>query len=145
MPKLAIIMYDLVMDSSDIENLNAWLAFNDRGNYDPIKNDWITINRHGHHRVETGLGTVKQGFRIHCLLVDENDLDSVLNTDPFGAIPDFDFSPMAFGRRRGEGDYWEEDLIREVEGAEVNRFVMDFRKEAPLIDTGFIEYHDLIE
>lgn len=138
-------MYDLVKDSGDIADMNTWLAFEDRDDYDPIENDWITVNRHGHHRVETSLGTVKQGFRIHCFLVDEDDLDTVLNADPLGAIPDFDFSPMTYGWSRSEGDYWEEDLIREIQDVEVNRFVMDFRKEAPLIDTGFVEYHDLIE
>jgi hypothetical protein len=106
---------------------------------------WITVNRHGHYYSETSVGTVKQGFRIHGFLVDEDDLDAVLDTDPFGKIPDFDFSPMAYGSRTGQGKYWEEDLTRDINDVEAKRFVMDFQKDAPLVDPGFVEYHDLIE
>lgn len=138
-------MYDLVEDSDEIRDLSSWLAFEDRGRFDPIDDGWITLNRHGHHKAETSLGTVEQGFRIHCFLVDEDDLNTVLEVNPSGEIPNFDFKPMAYGWRRGEGDYWEEDLTRDIEDVEVERFVMDFRKDAPLIDTGFVDYHDLIE
>jgi len=138
-------MYDLVEDADDIDDLNSWLAFEDRDRFDPIQDGWIMVNRHGHHRSETSIGTVEQGFRIHTFLVDEDDLDTIVDADPFGEVGTFDFSPMAYGSRRGDGQYWEEDLTRSVEGVEAKRFVVDFRKDAPLLDTGFIEYHDLIE
>jgi len=138
-------MYDLVEDADDIGDLNSWLAFEDRNRFDPIEDGWITVNRHGHHRAETSIGTVEQGFRIHAFLADEDDLDTVIDTDPFGEIGTFDFNPMAYGSRRGDGQYWEEDLTRDVDDTEAKRFVMDFRKDAPLPDTGFIEYHNLIE
>lgn len=137
-------MYNLVEDEDDIGDLNSWLAFEDRDRFDPIQDGWITVNRHGHHRSETGIGTVEQAFRIHAFLVDEDSLDTIVDTDPFGEVGTFDFNPMAYGSRRGT-QYWEEDLTRSVDGVEAKRFVMDFRKDAPLIDTGFIEYHDLIE
>lgn len=138
-------MYDLVKDADDIGDLNSWLAFEDRDRFDPIQDGWIIVNRHGHHRSETSIGTVEQGFRIHAFLVDEDDLDTIIDTDPFGEVGTFDFNPMAYGSRKGDGQYWEEDLTRCVDGVKAKRFVMDFRKEAPLPDTGFIEYHDLIE
>jgi hypothetical protein len=138
-------MYELVEDADDIGDLNSWLAFEGRDRFDPIQDGWITVNRHGHHRSETNIGTVEQGFRIHAFLVDEEDLDTIVDTDPFGEIGTFDFNPMAYGSRRRDGQYWEEDLTRSVDGVEAKRFVMDFRKDAPLPDTGFIEYHNLIE
>lgn len=138
-------MYDLVEDADDIGDLNSWLAFEGRDRFDPIQDGWITVNRHGHNRSETSIGTVEQGFRIHAFLVDEDDLDTIVDTDPFGEVGTFDFNPMAYGSRRGDGQYWEEDLTRTVDGVEAKRFVMDFRKDAPLPDTGFIEYHNLIE
>ena len=51
-------MYSLVEDASDIRDLEEWLAFEDRNSFDPIEDGWITVNRHGHHRVETGSGEV---------------------------------------------------------------------------------------
>ena len=119
-------MYDLVEGSNNIGTLNSWLAFEDQDQFEPIQDGWVTVNRHGHHRAETSVGTVKQTFRIHGFLVDEDDLNEFLESDPFGEIPTFDFSPMVYGRRRGEGEYWEEDLTREVDGVEAKRFVMDF-------------------
>ncbi|MFB6185567.1 MAG: hypothetical protein ABEI86_01705, partial [Halobacteriaceae archaeon] len=138
-------MYELVKDSRDIGDLNSWLAFDDRDQFDPIQDGWITVNRDGHHIEKTDIGKVEQGFRVHSFLVDKDNLDDVLAIDPFGKIPDFDFNPMRYGWRRGEGKYWKEDLSRSVEGVEAKRFVMDFDKEAPLIDPGFIEYFNLIE
>ena len=138
-------MYNLVEDADDIGDLNSWLAFEDRNRFVPIEDGWITVNRHGHHRAETSIGTVEQDFHIHAFLADEDDLDTVIDTDPFGEVETFDFNPMAYGSRRGDGQYWEEDLTRDVDDTEAKRFVMDFRKDAPLPDTGFIEYHNLIE
>lgn len=138
-------MYGLVEDSHEVDDLDSWLAFDDQDQFEPIQDGWVTVNRHGHHRAETSIGTVEQTFRIHGFLVDEDDLDEILDSEPFGEIPTFDFSPMAYGWRSGEGEYWEEDLTREVDGVEAKRFVMDFGKDAPLIDPGFVDYHDLIE
>ncbi|MFB6190267.1 MAG: hypothetical protein ABEJ91_01720 [Candidatus Nanohaloarchaea archaeon] len=137
-------MYGLVEDSGDIGDLDSWLAFEDRDRFDPIDDGWITVYRTGHKRTDTSLGEVEQGFRIHCFLVEEDQLDAVSDIDPFGEIPQFDFHPMAYGWRRGD-EYWEEDLTQSINGIEAKRFVMKFTKDAPLIDTGFVEYHDLVE
>jgi hypothetical protein len=138
-------MYGVVEDSTDISDLDTWLGFGDRNRFDPIQDGWITVNRHGQHSAETSFGTVEQTFRIHGFLVDQDDLDDFLDSSPFGEIPTFDFSPMAYGSRHGEGRFWEEDLTKSIGDTEAKRFVMDFRKDAPLIDTGFVEYFDLIE
>lgn len=138
-------MYDLVPDTNDINYLNSWLAFEDQDEFDPIQDGWITVNRHGHYYSEISIGIVKQIFRIHGFLVDEDDLDTVLDSNPFAKIPDFDFNPMQYGSRTGEVDNWKEDLTRDIDGTEAKRFVMDFGKDAPLVDPGFVEYHDLIE
>jgi hypothetical protein len=138
-------MYDLVEDADDIGDLDSWLAFEDRDGFSPIKDGWITVNQHGRSEAETSLGTVEQSFRIHGFLVDEEDVDAIIETNPYGEIGRLDFNPMSYGSRRGDGQYWEEDLTRTVDGVEAKRFVMDFSKDAPLVDTGFIEYHNLVE
>lgn len=137
-------MYDLIETSGDISDINSWLAFEDRERFDPIDDGWITVYRTGHKTTDIGSAEVNQGFRIHCFLVDQDDLDDFSSIDPFGEIPEFDFYPMAYGWRRGE-EYWEEDLIQRIDGIEARRLVMNFTKDAPLIDTGFVEYHDLVE
>ncbi|WP_256403834.1 hypothetical protein [Halorubrum salinum] len=137
-------MYDLVEDSRDILEINPWLAFEDRDQFDPIDDGWITVYRTGHKTTDVGSEVVDQGFRVHCFLVDQEDLDAFSGIEPYGEIPKFDFYPMAYGSRRGE-EYWEEDLTQCIDGREAKRFVMKFTKDAPLVDTGFVEYHKLVE
>lgn len=163
-------MYDIFTDLEEIDDVEAWLSF-ESVDPEPIQGDWVHVHQLGRSsislspeqwdRVESDISeengrigtdtlTLTQSFNIQPCLVPLDALEVVLNADPTTALDDIDFSPMEYGRRRpGMGEemesYWEEDLSTTVDGVEVARFVTNFQYEAPLIDTGFIEYHDLIE
>jgi hypothetical protein len=128
-------MYELIESEDEIGDIDSWLSFEDKEGFEPIEDGWVVIHRTGHKTTEISDGmVVDQGFRVHCGLVKNENVDSFSSTDPFGKVPEFDFRPR-----------YEGDLTREVGGTEIEPFVVDFRKEAPLIDSGFVEYHDLIE
>lgn len=142
-------MYEILSEDTSISDLDTWLAFGDITEA-PIDAGWIHPYQRGRASIRVEDAELTQAFDIQSFLVDLDDLDPVLNADPNTDFADIEFNPMRYGRRRESLDdplepYWEEDVTREVNGTPVSRFITNFEYEAPLIDTGFIEYHNLVE
>lgn len=142
-------MYNIISRDSVPTDPTTWLAFGDLTEA-PISTGWIHPYQRGRATVQTADCEFIQAFDTQAFLVDRGDIDLLLDADPNTDFGDVDFKPMRYGRRRESLDepmepYWEEDLTREVNGVPVSRFITNFEYEAPLIDTGFIEYHNLVE
>ncbi|WP_152436508.1 hypothetical protein [Halosimplex carlsbadense] len=142
-------MYQTISEDPPRTDPTTWLAFGDL-NETPVDAGWIHPYQRGQASIQTQNCELTQAFDTQAFLVDVDELDPILDADPDTDMGDIVFNPMRYGRRRESLDdpmepYWEEDVTREVNGIPVSRFIMNFEYEAPLIDTGFIEYHNLVE
>ncbi|MFC7058983.1 MULTISPECIES: hypothetical protein [Haloarculaceae] len=142
-------MYQIISEDPPRTDPTTWLAFGDL-DQTPVDAGWIHPYQRGRASIQIQECELTQAFDTQAFLVNVDELDPILDADPDTDMGDIEFRPMRYGRRRESLDdpmepYWEEDLTREINGIPVSRFIMNFEYEAPLIDTGFIEYHNLVE
>lgn len=142
-------MNEILSENPQITDPDQWLAFSDVTDT-PIEAGWVYPYQRGRSSVSVQGCELMQRFDTQSFLVNVDEVDSILDADPNTDFTDVEFKPMRYGERRESLDdplepYWEEDLNRNVNDTEITRFISHFEYEAPLIDTGFVDYHNLIE
>lgn len=123
----------------------SWLEFTDVDHFSPVDGDWVTVYQSGERVIEADYGKLRHSFNVQPMLVDLDDLDNILEADPKSQAPNLRFYGGGQVWSRERGDYWDDGSTKELNGADVHRFLTHFHHDAPRVEYGILAFHDLVE
>jgi len=138
-------MYTALGSPVELSQLTKWLHFADFPNFDPKYRHWIRVYQGGSRHLQFDYGKVSQVFNAQPALVPIERAEEILETNPWGNVPEFRFRGGGPVYSAEDGHYWDDGSKRSPTGVEVRRFLTDFEYDAPQIEPGFIDFHNLIE
>lgn len=128
-----------------LSKLPEWIAFDQSHEYYPIQGNWTCVYQQGTNTIETTHGELKQTFYALPALVDLDDIDDLLETNPYGNIRELEFYGGGEVGTPSRGYEWDDGTTRTFDGVEIDRFLTSFRYNRPQLEPGIIDYHDLVE
>lgn len=138
-------MYTALAEPVKSSQLSNWLHFADFPKFDPKNRHWIRVYQLGSRQLQSAYGKLSQGFQVQPALVPIERAEELLETSPWGNIPEFRFRGGGPVYSSDDGHYWDDGSKRSPTGVNVLRFLTDFDYDAPQLEPGFIDFHNLVE
>jgi len=127
------------------DSLSRWLEFEDTSSFSPISGNWTRIYQSGDENFETDYGRLRQAYNVQPVLVDLDDIDEFLDGDPKSQAPRLIFTGGTPAWSSVEGDHWDDESTKPVNGVEARRFLTKLRHDAPRVEHGILSFHTLVE
>lgn len=125
--------------------LSQWLEFEDASSFSPILGNWTRVYQSGDKSLEKDYGRLQQAYNVQPVLVDLDDIDEFLDGDPKSQAPRLVFSGGTPAWSSEEGDHWDDESTKSVNGIEAHRFLTKLRHDAPRVEHGILSFHTLVE
>ncbi|WP_254279085.1 hypothetical protein [Haloarcula marina] len=107
--------------------------------------NWTRVYQSGDKSFETDYGRLRQAYNVQPVLVDLDDIDEFLGGDPKSQAPRLIFSGGTPAWSSEEGDHWDDESTKSVNGVEARRFLTKLRHDAPRVEHGILSFHTLVE